>query len=81
MWHFVVGDGALSHAGTGGRALVFCVRPRRIVTKRGSRTFGKIMTGPSFGIKSALRDEGNRLPGNRSGTEAVIGGFNGRRRR
>lgn len=26
-WHFVVREGAFSHAETGGRALVFCVRP------------------------------------------------------
>lgn len=28
-WHFVVRDGAFSHAEAGGRALVFCVRPVR----------------------------------------------------
>jgi hypothetical protein len=38
------------------------VPPRRIVTKRGSRTFARIMTGPSSGIKSAFRDEDNQVP-------------------
>src|SRR5438552_13682027 len=28
-WHFVVRDGAFSHAEAGGRALAFCVRPVR----------------------------------------------------
>lgn len=47
-WHFVVRDGAFSHAEAGGRALVFCVRPvRGLGFRTGERSSQTTWTFPS----------------------------------
>jgi PPOX class probable F420-dependent enzyme len=47
-WHFVVRDGAFSHAEAGGRALVFCVRPvRGLGFRKGEHSSQTTWTFPS----------------------------------
>jgi hypothetical protein len=47
-WHFVVRDGAFSHAEAGCRALVFCVRPvRGLGFRKGEHSSQTTWTFPS----------------------------------